>query len=424
MKLQTTCSIAIVGIGYVGLPLAVEFGKQYRTIGFDTNKDRLNALRGGEDQTGEVSKVELSTANQLSFTDDLKELSDCNIFIVTVPTPVDSHKRPDLTPLLNATKMIGSILKSDDIVIYESTVYPGVTEESCVPLLERESALKFNEQFFVGYSPERTNPGDREHRITNIPKITSGSTEQIAEYVDKLYSSIIPAGTHKASSIRVAEAAKVIENTQRDVNIALINELAIIFGKLDIDTNEVLEAAKTKWNFLPFKPGLVGGHCIGVDPYYLTYKAESMAYYPDIILASRRLNDGMGSFVASTLIEKMIEKRINISSAKVLILGLTFKEDCPDIRNTKVIDVYKDLENLQVKIDVHDPQCNPQEVELAYGISLIKVLRENYYDAIVIAVAHKEFKRLGGSIRTFAKKNSVIYDLKGIIDKNLSDIRL
>lgn len=424
MLLLDDCHIAIIGLGYVGLPLAAEFGKKHRTIGFDTNKGRLNELRAGNDRTGELCKKALSRAKQLSFTSDLQELTDCNIFIVTVPTPVDSHKKPDLEPLLTATKMIASILSPGGIVIYESTVYPGVTEEDCVPLLEQCSALKFNEDFFVGYSPERTNPGDKEHRITTIPKITAGSTPEIAEYVDRLYQSIIPAGTHKATSIRVAEAAKVIENTQRDVNIALINELAIIFGKLGIDTHEVLEAAKTKWNFLPFKPGLVGGHCIGVDPYYLTYKAESMAYYPDIILASRRLNDGMASFVATNLIEKMIEKHIPIALSKVLILGLTFKENCPDIRNTKVIDVYKDLRKRQLKVDIFDPHCDPYSVISEYGIELIDEPRTHFYDAVLIAVAHEQFKDMGEDIRLFGKKNFVLYDLKGILTRQLADIRL
>jgi UDP-N-acetyl-D-galactosamine dehydrogenase len=364
-------NIAVIGLGYVGLPLAVEFGKSRRVIGFDINAGRIDALRAGHDATLEVSKDELVTADQLTFTSDPADLAAASIYIVTVPTPIDAHKRPDLTPLLKASELIGGVLKRGDIVIYESTVYPGATEEDCVPVLERVSGLTFNVDFFAGYSPERINPGDKLHRLPDIRKVTSGSTPEIAEEVDQLYASIITAGTYKAESIRVAEAAKVIENTQRDLNIALVNELAIIFNKMGIDTDAVLKAAGTKWNFLPFRPGLVGGHCIGVDPYYLTHKAEAMGYHPQVILAGRRINDGMGAYVASQLVKAMLKRRVHVDGARVLILGLTFKENCPDLRNTRVVDVVAELQDYGVHVDVHDPWVDSADVQQEYGLALI-----------------------------------------------------
>lgn len=417
--------IAIVGLGYVGLPLAVEFGRKYSTIGFDINEARIESLSSGVDKTLEVSDVELAGSTRLSFTSKVNDLVSANTYIVTVPTPINEHKQPDLTPLIKASESIGKLLKPGDIVIYESTVYPGATEEDCVPVLEEVSGLVFNQDFFVGYSPERINPGDKEHRVTNILKVTSGSTPETADLVDELYRSIITAGTYKASSIKVAEAAKVIENTQRDVNIGLVNELALIFNKLGIDTEDVLKAAGTKWNFLPFRPGLVGGHCIGVDPYYLTHKAQSVGYHPEIILAGRRLNDGMGAYVVGQLVKAMLKKRIHVDGARVLVLGLTFKEDCPDIRNTKVIDIIKELQEYGANPDVFDPWVESSVAQEEYGISLIRSPSLNTYDGIILAVAHKEFEdRKNFNVRTFAKKAGVVYDLKGFLPRTVSDLRL
>ena len=424
MKLDDL-KIAVIGLGYVGLPLAVEFGKKVNTLGFDINEARINELKSGQDHTLEVSPEELAQAKYLQFSASLDELVASNFYIVTVPTPIDEYNQPDLTPLIKASTSIGKVLKKDDIVVYESTVYPGATEEVCVPILEEVSGLVFNKDFFVGYSPERINPGDKEHRVNNILKITSGSTQRIANYIDDVYRLIIDAGTHKASSIKVAEAAKVIENTQRDVNIALINELALIFNKMGIDTEDVLKAAGTKWNFLPFRPGLVGGHCIGVDPYYLTYKAQAIGYHPEIILAGRRLNDNMASYVATNLVKAMIQKDIKIKDANILILGLTFKENCPDIRNTKVVDIVKELKDYEANVDVYDPWINVTESQHEYGITPVSELVEQKYDAIVLAVAHHQFKELGANnIRKLGKKDVVIYDLKYVLDKQNVDIRL
>ena len=418
-------NVAVIGLGYVGLPLAVEFGKKVNTLGFDINEARINELKSGQDHTLEVSSEELAQAKQLQFTASLEELAVSNFYIVTVPTPIDEYNQPDLTPLIKASTSIGKVLKKDDIVVYESTVYPGATEEVCVPILEEVSGLVFNKDFFVGYSPERINPGDKEHRVNNILKITSGSTQPIADYVDDVYRLIIEAGTHKASSIKVAEAAKVIENTQRDVNIALINELALIFNKMGIDTEDVLKAAGTKWNFLPFRPGLVGGHCIGVDPYYLTYKAQAIGYHPEIILAGRRLNDNMASYVATNLVKAMIQKDIKIKDANILVLGLTFKENCPDIRNTKVVDIVKELKDYEANVEVYDPWINVTESQHEYGITPVSELVEQKYDAIILAVAHNQFKELGAdNIRKLGKKDVVIYDLKYVLDKQDVDIRL
>ena len=418
-------NIAIIGLGYVGLPLAVEFGKQYPTLGFDINTKRLAELKVGHDSTLEVDDFELAEAKHLSYNSSLDDLKPCNIFIVTVPTPINEHKQPDLTPLIKASETIGQVLKAGDIVIYESTVYPGATEEECVPVLEQVSGLTFNKDFFCGYSPERINPGDKEHRVTTILKVTSGSTSEVTEIVDQLYRSIITAGTHKASSIRVAEAAKVIENTQRDVNISLINELALIFNKLGIDTEEVLKAAGTKWNFLPFRPGLVGGHCIGVDPYYLTHKAQSMGYHPEIILAGRRLNDGMGAYVASQLVKAMLKKRIQVEGARVLVMGLTFKENCPDLRNTKVVDVISELQDYGVQVDCYDPWVNSDEAEHEYDLKPITSPEVGEYDSIVMAVAHKQFSDMGvKQIRELGKPLHVLYDLKYLFPADQSDLRL
>ena len=417
--------IAVIGLGYVGLPLAVEFGKSHSVIGFDTNATRIEQLISGNDYTLEVSNTELSQAVNLSFTSDIQALKECSFFIVTVPTPIDEYKQPDLTPLIKASTAIGSILKKNDIVVYESTVYPGATEEICIPVLEKTSGLVFNKDFYAGYSPERINPGDKEHRVTNILKVTAGSTPEIANFVDKVYNLIITAGTHKAPSIKVAEAAKVIENTQRDVNIALINELAVIFNKMHIDTEAVLQAAGTKWNFLPFRPGLVGGHCIGVDPYYLTYKAQAIGYNPEIILAGRRLNDGMGAYVSTQLIKTMIKKRIQVEGAKVLILGLSFKENCPDVRNTKIIDIVHELEDYNIDVDIYDPWVDKTEAEREYNIIPISEPLPNYYDGIVLAVAHQEFMQMGiDNIRNLGKEDHVLYDLKYMFAKNKTDIRL
>lgn len=417
--------IGVIGLGYVGLPLAVEFGKKYKTLGFDINQARVQDLLAGHDSTLEVSDEELKEAPFMSYSFSADDLKNCNVYIVTVPTPIDKHKQPDLTPLIKASAMLGKVINKGDIIIYESTVYPGATEETCLPEVERVSGLTFNKDFFAGYSPERINPGDKEHRVTNILKVTSGSTPEIAEIVDQLYKSVITAGTHKASSIKVAEAAKVIENTQRDVNIALINELSIIFNKLDIDTLEVLEAAGTKWNFLPFRPGLVGGHCIGVDPYYLTHKAQSVGYNPEMILAGRRLNDGMGQYVVAQLVKKMLTKRIHINGANVLVMGLTFKENCPDLRNTKVVDIISELKEYNINVDVVDPWCSSEESEHEYGLSLVEQVKANTYDAIILAVGHNEFKALGTeNIRAYGKENHVLYDLKYILDKDSVDMRL
>jgi UDP-N-acetyl-D-galactosamine dehydrogenase len=417
--------IAIIGLGYVGLPLAVEFGKHRPVIGFDINTKRIADLQSGKDTTLETTLEELAEAIHLQFTVDMADLASANCFIVTVPTPIDAHKRPDLTPLIKASETVGRVLKSGDIVIYESTVYPGCTEEDCVPVLERESGLRFNQDFFCGYSPERINPGDKEHRVTTIKKVTSGSTPEIAEVVDSLYREIVTAGTHKAPSIKVAEAAKVIENTQRDLNIALINELAMIFNKMGIDTQAVLEAAGSKWNFLPFRPGLVGGHCIGVDPYYLTYKAEAIGYHPEIILAGRRLNDGMGAYVVSQLIKAMIKKSIRIEGASVLVMGLTFKENCPDLRNTRVVDIVSELKQYNISVDVYDPWVSVSDAEHEYGITPIQRPDAGSYDSIILAVAHAEFKEMGVErIRGFAKADSVLYDLKYLLPADAADLRL
>jgi UDP-N-acetyl-D-galactosamine dehydrogenase len=419
--------IAIIGLGYVGLPLAHAFSSKYKVVGFDIAQWRIDELRSGIDRTLELSEEQVKGAikNGMKFTNKLEDIANCNIFIVTVPTPIDKHKKPDLTPLLKASESIAKVLKKGDIVIYESTVYPGATEEDCIPILEKVSGLKFNKDFFAGYSPERINPGDKEHTVTKILKVTSGSTPEIAKKVDELYKSIITAGTYKASSIKVAEAAKVIENTQRDLNIAFVNELAVIFNKMGIDTNAVLEAAGTKWNFLKFKPGLVGGHCIGVDPYYLTHKAKEIGYHPEIILAGRRLNDNMGIFVANQVVKLMIKKGQRIEGAKALVLGITFKENCPDIRNSKVIDVIRELEEFGIKVDVYDPWADKEEVKREYGIDLIENerLKMENYDAIVLAVAHKEFKKLNFQLPTINSK-LVVYDIKGILDTSIVDGRL
>ncbi|MEY8214360.1 MAG: Vi polysaccharide biosynthesis UDP-N-acetylglucosamine C-6 dehydrogenase TviB [Colwellia sp.] len=417
--------IAIIGLGYVGLPLAVEFGKKFETLGFDINKSRVVELLTGTDATLECSSEELAEATKLSYSADVDALKNCNVYIVTVPTPIDEHKQPDLTPLIKASEMLGNVVSKGDVIIYESTVYPGATEEECLPVVEKFSDLIFNKDFFAGYSPERINPGDKEHRVTNILKVTSGSNEAVAEFVDSLYRSIIIAGTHKASSIKVAEAAKVIENTQRDVNIALINELSIIFNKLDIDTLEVLEAAGTKWNFLPFRPGLVGGHCIGVDPYYLTHKAQTVGYHPEMILAGRRLNDGMGQYVVSQLVKKMLSQRIHVDGAKVLVMGLTFKENCPDLRNTKIVDIVSELKEYNINVDIVDPWCSNEAAKHEYGLSLTQLDKKNHYDGIIIAVGHNEFKELGAeAIRALGKESHVLYDLKYILDKESVDLRL
>jgi UDP-N-acetyl-D-galactosamine dehydrogenase len=419
------CRIGVVGLGYVGLPLAVEFGKHFDTLGFDIKPHRIAELASGRDSTLEVSRAELKSAARLTFSTDMTDLKRCRVFIVTVPTPIDDYKRPDLTPLVKSSETVGKALTKGAVVVYESTVYPGCTEEVCVPILERESGLKFNQDFFVGYSPERINPGDKQHRLTTIRKITSGSTPDAAEFVDKLYASIISAGTHKASSIRVAEAAKVIENTQRDVNIALINELALIFNRLGIDTEEVLNAAGTKWNFLPFRPGLVGGHCIGVDPYYLTHKAQAIGYHPEMILAGRRLNDNMALYVAGEIIKLMTAKRIHVKGARTLVLGMTFKENCPDIRNSKVIDVVRELEKYGAVVDIYDPWADGQECRHEYGVRPIRTLKPRTYDAAVLAVAHREFHDIGAAgVRRLCKKNHVVYDIKHVFRAAEVDGRL
>ena len=417
--------IAVIGLGYVGLPLAVEFGKSRAVIGFDINAGRIDALRAGKDATQEVSADELSSAEYLTFSTDPADLAAASIYIVTVPTPIDPHKRPDLTPLIKASETLGRVLKRGDTVIYESTVYPGATEEDCVPVLERVSGLTFNTDFFAGYSPERINPGDKQHRLPDIRKVTSGSTPEIAEEVDQLYASIITAGTYKAESIRVAEAAKVIENTQRDLNIALVNELAIIFNKMGIDTDAVLKAAGTKWNFLPFRPGLVGGHCIGVDPYYLTHKAEAMGYHPQVILAGRRINDGMGAYVASQLVKAMLKRRLQVDGARVLILGLTFKENCPDLRNTRVVDVVAELRDYGVQVDVHDPWVDPSEAKQEYGLDLVTTPEPAAYDGVILAVAHDSYRDAGATaLRGYGRTGHVFCDLKSVFARDESDLRL
>lgn len=419
------CKLGVVGLGYVGLPLAVEFGKLYKTVGFDIKAARVAELKKGRDSTLETEPAELRAAKHLAFTTSLKDLRKCQVFIVTVPTPIDDYKRPDLKPIEGASQLIGQVLKKGDIVVFESTVYPGCTEEIAVPILEGLSGLKFNRDFFCGYSPERINPGDKQHRLTTIKKITAGSTPEVADFVDSLYASIIKAGTHKASSIRVAEAAKVIENTQRDVNIALINELALIFNRLGIDTEEVLEAAGTKWNFLPFRPGLVGGHCIGVDPYYLTHKAQEIGYHPEMILAGRRINDNMANYVAERVAQLMISKRIHVKNARILMMGLTFKENCPDLRNSKVADVIRELKKYGAKVDVYDPWADAKEAEHEYGVRPVRTPAKGRYDAIVLAVAHKEFRELGiDAVRAFGKKPHVLYDIKYLFAADEVDGRL
>jgi UDP-N-acetyl-D-galactosamine dehydrogenase len=418
-------TLGIIGLGYVGLPLAVEFGKKYQTIGFDINPARIAELNAGRDSTLEVTAKELRHDTRLSFTGISGELAAVNVFIVTVPTPIDEHKRPDLTPLRNACITIGPILKPGDVVIFESTVYPGATEEVCVPILEQESGLKFNEDFFAGYSPERINPGDREHRLPSIKKVTAGSTPEVAEFIDGLYRSIITAGTHKASSIRVAEAAKVIENTQRDVNIALINEFAMLFNRLGLDTEEVLQAAGTKWNFLHFRPGLVGGHCIGVDPYYLTFKAAEAGYHPEIILAGRRLNDAMGAYVVEQVARLMTQRRIHVVDARVLVMGLTFKENCPDLRNTRVIDIINGFASLHANVDVYDPWVNSDDASKEYGVTMVDEPKPGGYDAIIMAVPHKQFENLGvKNIRSYGKPVHVLYDVKYLLPPGETDGRL
>ena len=433
MNLDQT-RIGIIGLGYVGLPLAVEFGQHYPTVGYDLRTDRIEQLRAGEDRTLETTIEELRAATQLTFTAEPADLAACNVYIVTVPTPIDAAKRPDLTPLIKASETVGRLLKPGDIVIYESTVYPGCTEEICVPILERLSGLRYattaetgqgDATFFVGYSPERINPGDKQHRLTTITKITSGSTPEAAQLIDALYRTIITAGTHLAPSIRVAEAAKVIENTQRDLNIALINEFALIFNKMGIDTEAVLQAAGSKWNFLPFRPGLVGGHCIGVDPYYLTHKAQEIGYHPELILAGRRLNDSMGQYVVSQLVKAMMKRRIQIDGARILVMGLTFKENCPDLRNTRVVDIVQELKEYNCQVDVNDPWINAEEAEQEYGITPINAPEQGAYDGIILAVAHRQFKTMGEvGIRQFGKPQHVLYDLKYLLPADASDLRL
>lgn len=418
-------NLAIIGLGYVGLPLAVEFGRNRSVVGFDINKRRIDELKIGNDSTLETTREELAEAKKLNYTTQLEDLQACNCYIVTVPTPIDKYHRPDLTPLIKASETVGKVLKKSDVVIYESTVYPGCTEEDCVPILERHSGLKFNKDFFCGYSPERINPGDKEHRVTSIKKVTSGSTPEIADLVDALYNEIITIGTHKAESIKIAEAAKVIENTQRDLNIALINELAMIFNKMGIDTEAVLKAAGSKWNFLPFRPGLVGGHCIGVDPYYLTHKAQAIGYHPEIILAGRRLNDSMGTYVVAQLVKAMVKRRIHVEGAKVLVMGITFKENCPDLRNSRVVDIIVELRDYNCVVDVYDPWVTVEQAQSEYGVTPIIEPHEGCYDAIILAVAHRQFKDMGPTaIRNLGKPNAVLYDLKYVLAVSESDLRL
>lgn len=423
--LQNKEKIAVIGLGYVGLPLAVAFGKKYSTVGFDINQKRVEELQSGVDHTLEVSEQELAETQNLTYSANKDDLSACDYIIVTVPTPIDKNKQPDLTPLRKASEMIGTIIRPETVVIFESTVYPGATEEDCIPIIEKLSGLTFNKDFFAGYSPERINPGDKKHRLESIVKVTSGSTPEIADRVDALYQSIITAGTHRASSIKVAEAAKVIENTQRDLNIALINELAMIFSRLDIDTEEVLLAAGSKWNFLPFRPGLVGGHCIGVDPYYLTHKAEEIGHHPEVILAGRRINDHMGEYVVGRLVKKMLNEKIMANGSNVLLMGITFKENCPDIRNTRVVDIVHELHDYHVNVDIYDPWAEADEVKHEYGLDLISEPQLGKYDAIITAVAHEQFREMGGKkLREFGKEKCVVFDLKYIFDKDDVDIRL
>lgn len=417
--------LAIIGLGYVGLPLAVEFGKVRTVVGFDINQKRIDELKSGTDFTLETTREELKAATYLTYTTNVDDLRECNCFIVTVPTPIDEHKRPDLAPLIKASETVGKVLKKGNIVIYESTVYPGATEEDCVPVIEKFSGLKFNQDFYCGYSPERINPGDKEHRVTTIKKVTSGSTPEVADLVDALYNEIITVGTHKASSIKVAEAAKVIENTQRDVNIALINELALIFNKMGIDTEAVLQAAGSKWNFLPFRPGLVGGHCIGVDPYYLTHKAQAIGYHPEIILAGRRLNDSMGVYVVTQLIKAMTKRRIQVNGSRILVMGLAFKENCPDLRNTRVVDIVTELKDYSCEVDVYDPWVTIEEAQHEYGITPISNPKPGSYDGIILAVAHSQFRDMGAAaIRKLGKSAHVLYDLKYLLTAGESDLRL
>ena len=421
----SSARVGIIGLGYVGLPLAVEFGKQFDTVGFDINPARIDELRAGRDSTLEVEPEELKQADRLRYTTELDDLRDRNVYIVTVPTPIDEARQPDLRPLESASRTVGQVLGRGDVVIYESTVFPGATEEVCVPILEEVSGLKFNRDFHAGYSPERINPGDKEHRVTNILKVTSGSTPEIADFVDALYGRVITAGTHKASSIKVAEAAKVIENTQRDLNIALVNELALIFNRLGIDTLEVLEAAGTKWNFLPFRPGLVGGHCIGVDPYYLTHKAQAIGYNPEVILAGRRINDGMGAYVAQQVIKLMTQQGVSVVGANILVLGLTFKENCPDLRNTRVIDIVHEFRDYHINVDVHDPWVDPEEARHEYGIELVQEPEAGRYDAVILAVAHAQFRDMGiDAIRRLCRPKHVIYDVKYVLPKDQVHARL
>ena len=423
--LQNKEKIAVIGLGYVGLPLAVAFGKKYSTVGFDINQKRVEELQSGVDHTLEVSEQELKETPNLTYSANKDDLSQCDYIIVTVPTPIDKNKQPDLTPLRKASEMIGTIIKPETVVIFESTVYPGATEEDCIPIIEKGSGLTFNQDFYAGYSPERINPGDKKHRLESIVKVTSGSTPEIADRVDALYKSIITAGTHRASSIKVAEAAKVIENTQRDLNIALINELAMIFSRLNIDTEEVLLAAGSKWNFLPFRPGLVGGHCIGVDPYYLTHKAEEIGHHPEVILAGRRINDHMGEYVVGRLVKKMLIEKIMANGSNVLLMGITFKENCPDIRNTRVVDIVHELHDYHVNVDIYDPWAEAEEVKHEYGLDLVSEPQAGKYDAIITAVAHDQFREMGGKkLRELGKEKCVVFDLKYIFDKDDVDIRL
>lgn len=423
--LQNKEKIAVIGLGYVGLPLAVAFGKKYSTVGFDINQKRVEELQSGVDHTLEVSEQELKETPNLTYSANKDDLSQCDYIIVTVPTPIDKNKQPDLTPLRKASEMIGTIIKPETVVIFESTVYPGATEEDCIPIIEKGSGLTFNQDFYAGYSPERINPGDKKHRLESIVKVTSGSTPDIADRVDALYKSIITAGTHRASSIKVAEAAKVIENTQRDLNIALINELAMIFSRLNIDTEEVLLAAGSKWNFLPFRPGLVGGHCIGVDPYYLTHKAEEIGHHPEVILAGRRINDHMGEYVVGRLVKKMLIEKIMANGSNVLLMGITFKENCPDIRNTRVVDIVHELHDYHVNVDIYDPWAEAEEVKHEYGLDLVSEPQAGKYDAIITAVAHDQFREMGGKkLRELGKEKCVVFDLKYIFDKDDVDIRL
>lgn len=424
IRLEET-RLAVIGLGYVGLPLAVEFGKQFDTAGFDINAARIAALMQGRDSTREVLPQELAAARRLRYSSAIEDLQDCNVYIITVPTPIDEHRQPDLQPLRNASEIVGRVITEGDVVIYESTVYPGATEEVCVPVIERVSGLRYNRDFYAGYSPERINPGDREHRVSDIVKVTSGSTSEVARFVDDLYRSIITAGTYPADSIRVAEAAKVIENTQRDVNIALINELAMLFDRLGLDTEAVLKAASTKWNFLPFRPGLVGGHCIGVDPYYLTHKAQAVGHHPEMILAGRRVNDGMGHYVAAQVIKLMTQHKLHVVGSDVLIMGLTFKENCPDLRNTRVVDILSELRQYNANVEVYDPNANPDEARAEFGLELIKEPLAANYDAVILAVAHDQFRELGvQSVRTLLKPDGVLYDIKYLFPQGAVDGRL